>query len=129
MYQVNCRSTAPAGTVVVGGEKLYDGLEVDGLVLAIDGSELGASVLEELLALSGGDEVHVFGSVGRTAAVRSPNRRTAQGPPGVEGSIIDIRSGTDRKAPAVTADSRWRGRCVKLHQSLSNCLEVSLQMR
>jgi hypothetical protein len=47
------------GGIAVGGEELYDGFKVEALILAVDGGELGASVLEELLALSEGDELHV----------------------------------------------------------------------
>jgi hypothetical protein len=41
------------GGVAVGGEEFDDGLEVDSLVLAVDGGSLGACVLEEFLALGG----------------------------------------------------------------------------
>src|ERR1017187_8055231 len=50
------------GGVAVGGEKLYDGFDIEALVLAVDDSALGASVLEEFLALGGSDELHGFGS-------------------------------------------------------------------
>jgi hypothetical protein len=43
-------------------EELNDGFEVDGLVLAVDGGALDASVLEEFLGLGGYIEWHVFGS-------------------------------------------------------------------
>jgi hypothetical protein len=46
----------------VRGKELDDGFEVDGLVLAVRGLALGASVLEKFLVLGGSDELHVFGS-------------------------------------------------------------------
>jgi len=74
---------------------------------------LGASVLEEFLALGGSNELHVFQlRFGRTPAVRSPNRRTAQGPPGVERSSSMPNQRVPRKAASVIAALRWRGRCV-----------------
>src|ERR1039457_3169877 len=45
------------GGVAVGCEDLDDGFEVDGLVLAVDGGALGAAILEEFLALGGGDQL------------------------------------------------------------------------
>ena len=68
------------GGIAVGGEELHDGLEVQSLVLAVDGVALRAAVLEEFLALSCTDECHVFDScVSGTGAVRSPPTRTAPG--------------------------------------------------
>jgi hypothetical protein len=48
------------GSVAVGGKELYDGFEVEALILAVDRGELGTSVLEELLTLGESDELYVF---------------------------------------------------------------------
>jgi hypothetical protein len=61
---------------------------------------LGAAVLEEFLALGGSDECHVFDScVGRTGAVRSPRRRTAPGPRGLEHGSSKPEQQNSRKQP------------------------------
>jgi len=43
------------GGVAVRGEEFYDEFKVEALVLAIDGGALGASILEEFVALGGSD--------------------------------------------------------------------------
>jgi hypothetical protein len=102
------------GGVAVGSEELHDGLEVEDLILTVDGVALRASVLEEFLALGGSDEGHVFDScVGRTPAVRSPRTRTAPGPRGVEHKLIEAGAAEIEKAADVTAALRWRGGCVQ----------------
>jgi hypothetical protein len=58
----------PAG-VAVGGEDLYDGFEVEDLVLAVDDGASGAAILEKFLALGGCDEIHGFDS-----CLRGPQR-------------------------------------------------------
>ena len=80
------------GGIAVGGEKLHDGLEVEALVLAVDGGALGASVLGEFLALGRSDECHGFDSLfGRTPAVRSPNHGLLGSAPG-RTQLINARS-------------------------------------
>ena len=69
----------------VRGKELDDGFEVDGLVLAVRGLALGATVLEKFLVLGGSDELHVFGSdLGRPQ--RSVHRTDGPRRSGVERS-------------------------------------------
>jgi hypothetical protein len=77
------------GGVAVGGEELDDGLEVEGAMLLVEGGALGASVLEEFLALGRCDEAHGFDScLGGPQRSVHGNSRTAQGPPGIERSSL-----------------------------------------
>src|ERR1039457_2639996 len=94
------------GSVAVGGKELDDGFEVEG-------SALGATVLEEYLALGGGDQLHVFNSgLGGPQRSVHPADGPRRGPPGVERSSSMPGSGRSEKAAPVTAALRWRGRCV-----------------
>jgi hypothetical protein len=99
------------GGVAVGGEELDDGLEVEGLVLSVDGGALGASVLEELFALSGSDKLHVFDSClgGPQRSVHQTHGLLGSAPSRTQ--LINGRSERFEAAPAVTAALRWRGRC------------------
>lgn len=102
------------GGVAVGGEELDDGFEVDGADLLVEGGALGAAVLEELLALGVGDEIHGFDS-----CLGGPQRSVhrTDGPRRVRPESNAAHQGHSERieaAPAVTAALRWRGRCAPL---------------
>jgi len=92
--------------------------EVDGALLLVDCSALGASVFEDSLALGVGDEVHVFEScLGRPQ--RSVHR--TDGPHRFRpesGAAQRCQSTMIDAAPAVTAALRWRARCILKDSSI-----------
>jgi hypothetical protein len=82
-----------ASNVPVGGCEFDGRLEVEDLVLSVDGVALGASVRETFLALGGADECHVFdSSVGRTPAVRTPANTDRAGAARDRTQLINARS-------------------------------------
>jgi hypothetical protein len=86
------------------------GRKVDRLVLAVYRGALGASVLEEFLALGGSDELHVFDSClgGPQRSVREQTDRAGSARSRTQ--IVNARSERIEAAPAVTAALCWRGR-------------------
>ena len=65
----------------------WGGLEVNGAFRVVECRTLGAAVIEEFLALGGGDKLHGFDScLGGPQRSVHGNSRTAQGPPGIERS-------------------------------------------
>jgi hypothetical protein len=99
-----------ASNVPVGGCEFDGRLEVEGLVLALDGVALSASVLEEFLALGGGDDCHVFDSCvgGPKRSVRfehGPRRGRAE-----SNAAQQSRSSRDRESSrrdSGSALARW----------------------
>ena len=99
------------GGVPVGGEKLHHRFEVEALVLAVDGGELGTSVLEEFLVLGGSDELHGSSPVWADPSGPFPEQTDRVGSARRRMQLSNARSERSRKAAPVTAALRWRGRC------------------
>jgi hypothetical protein len=100
-----------------GVKKLHDRLEVERLILSIDGGALCETVGEELVELGFRDEFRWFGS-----CLGGPHWSLHQEPGDQWGPLgtkqnHEVRNAMRKQhAATVTAALRWRGRC--LHQRL-----------